>query len=228
MLFYVKQHARIAAPVMIGLILVSNLWANVRGIDLGQSFSLDLLSIILAALGLALSASIDTTIYLVNWIIGFRPFLSAFDASFGRIFAKVSIPAIITGGLLAGLGEETFFRGILLHEWGLLLSAIVFALAHAGRGLNLLTGWALIEGLLFGWLYQVSGNLLVPMIVHAMHDAVGMFVGRYLYGRYLPPAATLFDWLRDISQPANRSVPQNRTLVPVGGSDEPRAFRLEK
>ena len=56
MLFYVKQHARIAAPVMIGLILVSNLWANVRGIDLGQAFSFDLLSMILAALGLGRSA----------------------------------------------------------------------------------------------------------------------------------------------------------------------------
>jgi membrane protease YdiL (CAAX protease family) len=228
MLFYAKQHARIAAPVMIGLILAANLWANVRGIDLGQAFRLDLLSVILAALGLVLSASIDTTIYLLNWIIGFRPFLNAFDASFGKIYAKVGFPAIITGGLLAALGEETFFRGILFHEWGLLLSALVFAAAHAGRGLNLLTGWAFIEGLLFGWLYQVSGNLFVPMVVHGIHDAVGMFVGRYLYGRYLPPAPTLFDWLHSISQPPNRPVPANRTLVPVGGTDEPRAFRLEK
>ena len=49
MLFYVKQHARIAAPVMIGLIVVSNLWANVRGIDLGQAFNFNLLSMILAS-----------------------------------------------------------------------------------------------------------------------------------------------------------------------------------
>ena len=47
----------------------------------------------------------------------------------------------------------------------------------------------------FGWLYAVSGNLLVPMLVHGAHDLFGMIFARYLYARIVPPAPTLFDWL---------------------------------
>ena len=36
--------------------------------------------------------------------------------------------------------------------------ALLFALAHAGRGLTLFTVWAFVEGLVFGALYQISGN----------------------------------------------------------------------
>ena len=199
MLFYVKQHAQTAVLTMIGLLLLSNAWAGLRNIPLGDSVWLDLPTVIAVIMGLALSASIDGMIYLGNWVVGFRPFLNAFDASFGKLFAQVSIPAIFTGGMLAALGEETFFRGILQAEWGLLPVAVIFALAHAGRGLNLLTAWALIEGLLFGWLYQTTGNLFVPMVVHGFHDTAGMFFGRFLYKRFIPPADTLYDWVHKLT-----------------------------
>jgi membrane protease YdiL (CAAX protease family) len=203
MLFYAKRHARTAVVVTLALLIFSNMWANVRGIALSDALVLDLASLVAAVLGVVLAASIDSVIYLVNWIAGFRPFLEAFSAGFPRLFGRISVQAIFAGGLLAALGEETLFRGILQREWGLLAAAVLFALAHVGRGLTLFSIWALLEGLLFGWLYQITGNLLVPMIVHGVHDSAGMFVGRYLYGRYIPPAGTLLDWLRLLSaQPA--------------------------
>jgi Type II CAAX prenyl endopeptidase Rce1-like len=79
---------------------------------------------------------------------------------------------------------------------------------------KLFTVWALLEGLVFGWLYQLTGNLLVPMIVHGVHDSAGMFFGRYLYGRFIPPAATLSDWLRALSGPAVPITPAATAQVP--------------
>jgi uncharacterized protein len=215
MLFLAKQNARLAVLVMLGLIIVSNAWATLRGIDLGQTLSVNLVALLAGGLGLVFSASIDSTIYLLNWAVGFHPFLNAFDASFGKLFARVSLPAIFTGGLLAALGEETFFRGILQREWGLLPVALLFALAHYVPGANLLVAWALLEGLLFGWLYQLTGNLLVPMIVHGLHDSAGIFFGRYIYRRFFPPAETLFDWLHLLNAPAGKPASPARAIVPA-------------
>ena len=207
MLFLAKQNARTALLVMLGLLVISNAWAGVRGIALNDALALDIASVGFIALGVTLSASIDSAIFLASWIIGFHPFLDSFKAGYSRLFGRVSIPAIFAGGLLAALGEETFFRGILMREWGILPAAVLFSLAHVGRGLKLFTLWALLEGLVFGWLYQLAGNLLVPMIVHGVHDSAGMFFGRYLYGRFIPPSATLSDWLRDLSRTAEPAAP---------------------
>ncbi len=205
MLFYAKQRARVAALVMIGLIILADVWANLHEIPLGEMIKFNLPSVFVIALGLIFVMSLDSVIYLVNWFVGYHPFLNAFDSAIQKLFARVSVAAIITGGLLAALGEETFFRGVLQSEWGLVPTAILFALAHVGRGFNLFAAWALLEGLIFGWLYQLSGNLLVPMVVHGLHDALSMVIARYLYKRVLPPADTLFDWLKTLSQPPEHS-----------------------
>ena len=103
MLFYAKRHARISAPVMIALVILSNLWAGLRDLPLGDAVFLDLRSLVVILLGVTLVTSLDSVIYLVNWIIGFRPFLNAFDKAFEILFARVSFPAVIAGGLLGGL-----------------------------------------------------------------------------------------------------------------------------
>ncbi|MBI1801740.1 MAG: CPBP family intramembrane metalloprotease, partial [Chloroflexi bacterium] len=119
----------------------------------------------------------------------------AFDRAITQLFGRATVPSALAAGLLAALGEETFFRGIVQAELGLVPAALLFALLHGGRGFNLLALWAVLEGLLLGWLYQLSGNLLLPMIAHGVHDTCGILFARYLYKRLLPPAPTLFDWL---------------------------------
>jgi len=209
MLFYAKQRASLAVLAMLALLVVSNLWAAMRGIDLAGYVRLDIQSLIALLAGGVLIASLDSTIFLINWMVGVHPFLRAFDRAFTLLFSRISFPAVIAGGLLAGLGEETFFRGILQNEIGWIPAALLFALAHVGRGFNLFAVWAIVEGLIFGWLYQLTGNLLVPMIAHGLHDAAGMLFARYFYKRPVPPAETLFDWLQMLgrAQPAAVAAP---------------------
>jgi len=98
--------------------------------------------------------------------------------------------------LLAGLGEELLFRGLLQQGlahaiggvaglWiGLLLASTLFGLLHwVTATYALLAG---MIGLYFGALWLVSGNLLLPIIAHAAYDFV--ILAYLLYFRTPPEA----------------------------------------
>lgn len=78
--------------------------------------------------------------------------------------------------LLAGIGEELMFRGLiqgliasLWTPWaGLLLASLLFGLAHPITATYAIL--AAVMGLYLGWLYLASGNLLVPIVTHALYD----------------------------------------------------------
>ncbi len=91
---------------------------------------------------------------------------------------------------LAGLGEELLFRGVLQAALvevlgpvaALVVAALVFGLVHA-------LSWAYfamasLMGLYLGALFLLTGNLLLPVIVHAVYDAIAIAI---LLGR--PPPA---------------------------------------
>lgn len=88
--------------------------------------------------------------------------------------------AVALVAALAGLGEELLFRGVIqagLAQWldpttGLLLASIAFGLAHCITPAYLVL--ATLMGLYMGLLYQWSGNLLLPVIVHALYDWIAI------------------------------------------------------
>lgn len=82
--------------------------------------------------------------------------------------------------LFAGFGEELLFRGV-LQNWaaglypgdlgpyfGLIVASLVFGLMHCLTAAYALLG-ALIS-IYLGGIWIVSGNLLVPAVVHAAYD----------------------------------------------------------
>ena len=82
--------------------------------------------------------------------------------------------------ITAGICEETLFRGFLLHylhvlpfslnlTLALLLSAIIFGLGHLYQGAGGAAS-TVVGGLLFGLLFLLTGNLLLPMLLHAAMD----------------------------------------------------------
>lgn len=76
---------------------------------------------------------------------------------------------ILALGLASAIGEELFFRGVLVPALGLVLPAIAFGLLHQVRGPArwVWAGWATIMGLLFGGLFLATGSLLGPVVAHA-------------------------------------------------------------
>lgn len=94
--------------------------------------------------------------------------------------------AVIAG--LAGLGEEMLFRGVIqtvVERWvepwvgqpsavwiALGAAAVLFGLAH--RITNTYAVLAGLIGLYLGWLWLVTGNLLVPILIHAVYDLLAL------------------------------------------------------
>ena len=72
--------------------------------------------------------------------------------------------------------EEAFFRGWLQKRVGLILSTLLFALAHSGlRQPLLLLGVAIIS-LIIGFTFYRTKNLIPGVIAHGIFDAVQLFV----------------------------------------------------
>uniref|UniRef100_UPI00128BB64F CPBP family intramembrane glutamic endopeptidase n=1 Tax=Rubrobacter aplysinae TaxID=909625 RepID=UPI00128BB64F len=84
-----------------------------------------------------------------------------------------SVRDLMLVSLFSGVGEEALFRGAVQPEFGLVVAAVAFGALHVGpdRRYLLWTGWALLAGLLFGWLFWVTGGLLAPVVAHTLHNA---------------------------------------------------------
>jgi membrane protease YdiL (CAAX protease family) len=94
--------------------------------------------------------------------------------------------------ITAGVCEETLFRGFLLHylyvfPWtlnltvALVISSAIFGLNHLYGGISGVVSSA-VTGFLFGLLFLLTGNLLLPMVLHAVTDLRMLAILR-------PPAA---------------------------------------
>jgi uncharacterized protein len=91
------------------------------------------------------------------------------------LFSHFNNPAaIIFLGVLAGVVEETLFRGALLPRFGIVVTAILFAALHVQYAVSFATLEVFVLGLGLGWLRVKSGSTLTGMVTHAGYDiAVG-------------------------------------------------------
>ncbi|MHB8301691.1 MAG: CPBP family intramembrane glutamic endopeptidase [Acidobacteriaceae bacterium] len=82
--------------------------------------------------------------------------------------------------LTAGICEEFLYRGFLIHYlhslslhlelWmALLLSSVIFGLAHVYQGVKGILQTALL-GFFFGLIFLMSGTLLLPILLHVLID----------------------------------------------------------
>jgi membrane protease YdiL (CAAX protease family) len=90
----------------------------------------------------------------------------------------LAVPAV----LLAPVGEELLFRGVLLpwlSGWmgrvaALMVSAGAFASLHLFYGV--FTGWIFFLGLLLGWARLASGGLRAPILLHITINGIAMLM----------------------------------------------------
>ena len=75
---------------------------------------------------------------------------------------------IVVLAVASSVGEEMFFRGALLPAIGLVGSSAIFALLHIGPKARHLpwTASSFAVGLLFGAMFQWTGDLTGPVVAH--------------------------------------------------------------
>jgi membrane protease YdiL (CAAX protease family) len=101
---------------------------------------------------------------------------------FRQILGKLSAREILVLAVASSVGEELLFRGALQPIIGVWAQAVVFALLHIGPGLRFLpwTVSALAVGLLFGFLFQMTGDLGAPIVAHFAINYMNLhFIARF-------------------------------------------------
>jgi membrane protease YdiL (CAAX protease family) len=91
------------------------------------------------------------------------------------LFSHFNNPAaIVFLGVLAGVVEETLFRGAILPRFGIVITAVLFAALHIQYAVSFATLEVFVLGLGLGWLRVRSGSTLPCIVTHAGYDiAVG-------------------------------------------------------
>lgn len=96
------------------------------------------------------------------------------------LFEHVRIWHIIVISVLAGLGEELLFRGVLQPLLGLVAASLIFGAVHVGGRAFVGYGvWAACIGAFLGWLMSATGGLLAPVVAHALYDALALAYVRF-------------------------------------------------
>jgi membrane protease YdiL (CAAX protease family) len=89
----------------------------------------------------------------------------------------ITVSDMLLISLLAGLGEELLFRGVLQVKLGIIAASIVFGLAHFISPAYVLV--TMIMGCYIGSFYLISGSLLVPVTIHSVYDLAALLYLRY-------------------------------------------------
>lgn len=100
------------------------------------------------------------------------------------LFAALPVAELALISVLAGIGEELFFRGLFqagIAQWlgepygpiaGLAAASLVFGLLHPINWAYVVLATAM--GFFLGGLWIASGNLLVPILTHGLYDFLAL------------------------------------------------------
>ncbi len=138
------------------------------------------------ALGYGVAATLPL-LGLLGWCLHtkwppMRRLVTLVEEQVGPHLADASAGGIVLLSLLAGIGEEALFRGVIqagLAERlpalvSVAIAAILFGVAHwVSRSYALLAG---AIGVYLGLLFLLTDNLLAPIVTHALYDVAALVV----------------------------------------------------
>jgi membrane protease YdiL (CAAX protease family) len=166
-----------------GLVLVALVLAGLLGVRLAEQMPSDgrTLGIALARGGVV--AVIMVVVFYAVYHLPFAEFRrlrEQVESLVEQLFHQAHVPQLALVAILAGIGEELLFRGViqtLLIGWtstatGAILAGLLFGLAHALSRLYFVL--ATLVGLLLGWITLEYSDLVAPMTAHALYDFVAL------------------------------------------------------
>ena len=112
-------------------------------------------------------------------LMGVYESLASYNGTSGMILS------ILIMSLLPAIAEETLFRGVIqtfIKKWSnkkhlaVIVTAFIFAIIHGNP--EQVIG-IFILGLVLGYLFEFTGNLVYPMILHAANNLVSFFAMDY-------------------------------------------------
>ncbi|MCA9515526.1 MAG: CPBP family intramembrane metalloprotease [Myxococcales bacterium] len=116
-----------------------------------------------------LGAGAGLVVVLLTWLVRkVGPVKRLSDELRAALGGTPSSGIIAIIAVTSAVGEELLFRGALQPLLGFWVTAVVFGFLHGGTRprLYLWAVFALVAGLLLGWLADWTGNLLAPILCH--------------------------------------------------------------
>lgn len=167
------RFVRFSALFYGSLAVIAAAWCGLRGFGLPLWGGSPAMSLALGALTAACTVSLGLLAYRL------LPVLRSISDELAPRFVDGSrYRDLVLISIFSGVGEEAFFRGAVLQEFGIVISSLLFGLAHIGPDRRYLvwTAWAVAAGFVFGALFEVGGGLLAPVVAHAGHNAATLLL----------------------------------------------------
>lgn len=106
-----------------------------------------------------------------------------------ELFRACTVTDLFIVSLLAGVGEEALFRGVLqayaadlMHPWlAIAIVSIIFGALHAVSRAYAIG--VTVIGVYLGAIYYWTDNIVVPMIIHGAYDFIALIYAVRFHGR---------------------------------------------
>lgn len=90
-----------------------------------------------------------------------------------RMFQGMSVFQVLAVTLLIGTAEEFLFRGVIQTYFGLIFASVIFAVLHIRYITKpFLFCFVLLISIVFGYVFQYTGNLLITIFAHFLVDFI--------------------------------------------------------
>lgn len=100
-----------------------------------------------------------------------------------RIFQNRKVWQIALIALSVAISEEILFRGVIQTNFGLIIASVIFALVHYRYLFNLfLFVNVVVLSFFIGYIYSLTENLLVTIVMHFVIDFSLGVIYRYKFG----------------------------------------------
>lgn len=118
------------------------------------------------------------SVLILVWILARQnlPAARRLETELAEMLGHLTTSEVVGLALLSGFAEELFFRGAVQGTWGWFPATVLFALLHAGPGstFRVWTAFAGIAGLTLAALMIWRGNLLGPVVTHALVNGINL------------------------------------------------------
>jgi len=141
---------------------------------------------LLSLLGLGLLGA--AVLLIANYLFEEQfPSFKVFRHVLMQMIGSATVPVALYLAFISAIGEELLFRAAVQPVLGLVGTSLLFGLLHLGpQGLvSIWTLWAIISGLMMGWMFESTGNLWPSLICHFLVNAISMLTLRVQYRRFL-------------------------------------------
>jgi len=115
--------------------------------------------------------------YFIIYRFSFGLMINFIEGVVEPLASSLSISSAILVSVAAGIGEEFFFRGLLIPISGLVVSSICFALLHFISELRRFYVLCFIYtfiGMFFGLVYIETNSIWVVVMFHAIYDFLAL------------------------------------------------------